>query len=1177
MSGSKISDLDPLDANELTANDEFVIVDKETNATKKLPYGSFSNQLNLNTVLRYGADPTGVADSTEAFENCLLENPVAFVPAGTYKLSSLVLDSKILTGTGTITRNSASPYAIIMLGNNPRIEGLAFETTQSAINGEADIKLGDSCQSPEIERCNFKSTLYSCVTADTNGTDDTSLTYENPVSGLLFQNNRVEGSYSRHLYLHNVESMRIINNGLRGSLRDSIRLRQATRKVLISGNVFDDIGEEYPDIIERPRNWSSVESFTLGESVSVPPFGIYTCIVANSTVGANPATSGASEWTNIAPGYFETKDVVDGFHSTVEFIFTNNIINKCASYGLDLKGSEPQGLYASQKMIIANNLIQNCFLGGINLFFGEFLQDSSFRYVSQIAISNNIITGCNRERFDVSESPIKVRGGVRGVSITNNIIEKNYARAMNIANFDGAGINKDFIIEGNQIYSNGLAGNLSAVGINAGAVDNMIIKNNIIKNLDKVEEYRIVISGTASAGGTISLPARGNAGGSIFYDYENGDTAAEIVTGLVEDLQSNSVYVVEYDTTPNSRYYANIREDLGTQAFAVDTTGQLRFTSQLAGEAGNGYTIVIDEQGTDVPLFPAAENFIYDSGILTLTIETRSTTKPFHLISAFNSNASEEIKGLFSVALEGATSSDVNSQVVLVDDSIITAGGVSANQFFFDARLERQLTPTVLNQNGLTITLTRDPLASNSVQFRAMNLSDYNQVGGTLFRAPRLSYIISDNYVSGNGADDRFSILYNNVEPPALFAYVDSTTVNSDTVIVPQARTLFTGGADSSEITTINSQAFLIFQGITLRARLTGSQGNKIGLFIDQQTDPDQPLRVIIAPAYLGGKEIWIRLPSDSMGDPVDVTVTELEEFLKQRLGQGILSFENNYLALLRPAKEGILGPEDLSNFTGSISTNSEVTAFRGTADEIDLGSSVIALQDELSMVESDIADLNERVVEPTVGFELVEHWTAGSVAGQNNWVSTANAGVVGLNISLSTGKEIGIVRLDTSTSAISAPTINLGASMWLFSALLNYRMSLWLNVGTLSTETEEYVDRHGFMNTTTSTAPTNGAYFEYDRANYGANWQLVTVAASTVTRVDTGVAAIGLFRLFEIEVTGNSEVNAYIEGVLVATSTTNIPSGTGQTLCPTYQKVKTVGTTARISYIDWAKIRARY
>ena len=148
---------------------------------------------------------------------------------------------------------------------------------------------------------------------------------------------------------------------------------------------------------------------------------------------------------------------------------------------------------------------------------------------------------------------------------------------------------------------------------------------------------------------------------------------------------------------------------------------------------------------------------------------------------------------------------------------------------------------------------------------------------------------------------------------------------------------------------------------------------------------------------------------------------------------------------------------------------------------------------------------------------------------------------------------------------------------MWLFSALSNVSARFWLNVGTLSSVAEEYIDRHGLHNSTTSAAPTNGIYFEYDRLNHGVNWQFVTVAASTVTRTDTGIAAIALFREFEIQTTGNTEARAYIGGVLVATHTTNIPSGTGQTVSPTFQKVKTAGTTARITYIDWFRARVTY
>lgn len=1120
----------------------------------------------LNSVLNFGADATGNTDSTQAFVDCLSSYDTIVVPLGTYLLADLPLNGKKIIGAGTIKRASGATYAVIMQGESPSVEGLTFSTLASAINNESEIKLDDSVVFPTIINCTFKGTLYACVSADSNGADDSSLTYINPAKGLLFTNNVVEGSYSRHLYLHSVEDMIITNNRFKGSLRDSIRLRQATRKAVISKNTFEDIGESYPNIVERPQNWSSLQSYNLDDEVSVPPFGIFKATAATTTIGANPATTGAGEWTNIAPGYFETKDAVDGFWSTLEFIFTENIVSRTGGYGLDLKGSEPQGNYSSQKMIISNNVFEDCFIGGINLFMGDFLSDSSFRYVSQVLITSNVITGCNRERFDVSESPIKLRGGLRGVTISNNIIERNYARAINISNVQGAKITKDVIIQANHIYSNGIPGNPSAVGINASSVDSMIIKDNIIKNLDKVREYTLEVSGTASSSGQVIFQSI--AGGSIIYDYSNGDTPEDVLLGLEEFLIQDSSFNVTYDTIPNSRYYTNVEADTGIRAFDTDFTDQIVFTSKEIGSLGNGFEIEIQEKGTTVDIFPQAQNYIYDSVNRKLIIETRSTTRPFHLITSFNGAAPPQVvKDLLEISLAENVSPNVLEQSNLVSDTLTLAGGVSNNKLYFDARLENQLDEEIIVQDGLTFSITKDPNSSNSVQEIAMNLKDYDVVGQDLFVPPLMSYIISDNYVNENNQPSRFSILYNNVEIPTLLAYVGSDNSNSNTVVTTQSRTLFTGGQDSSEAQTNDLPASLNLQGILLWARQRGSSGNKIAVRIDQQTDPNQPLRVISAPAYIGGSDIWIRLPTDANSDPVDTTVAELENLLKQRLGQGILSFENNFLDIGRPNKEGVR-KVDLANHEGEITTDQDVVVFRDTTP-IEVGQSILDIQSDLVAIENSIG-----VSDPSQSFEIVEHWLSNTAVGNNGWTLTANSGVVGMNISVSTGLELGICRLDTLTSSISAPTINLGAAMWLSSTLTTVSMTARYNPGTLATVVEDYIDRFGFMNSTNSTAPTNGVYFEYNRGVYGSSWNLVSVAGGTATVVDTLVNAVGSFNTFQIVIDENSNVKGFINGVEVAEITTNIPTGTSQTFSPTFQKVKTAGTTARVAFIDWCKLR---
>lgn len=1205
MTDKKIGDLPEIDYADLMPEDEFVIVDYNTDITKKVKYAGLAKLLNVNSVLKYGADPTGVADSTAAFVACLAQNHTAYVPEGDFIVGDLALDSQKIAGNGTLKRKVGSGYCVIMQGDEAVIEGITFDTHQSAVNGESEIKLDDSANYPAVRRCRFTGTLYSVVSADDNGIDDTSLTYTNPVNGFVFEGNVVKGSYSRHLYLHSVDNIRIVNNTFKGSKRDCLRLRQATSKCLISGNTFDDIGEEYPDIVERPKNWLSGVAFTLGAEVSVPPFGIYRCIVATSTIGANPATGGAAEWTNIAPGYFETKDILDAFWSGVELIITNNVVNKCASYGFDIKGAEPNGAYVSGKVIIANNLIQNCFGVGINLSNAQLLNDSSFRYTAQFIIQGNVFSGNNRERFDVSESPVKVRQGIRSVIIANNIFEKNYARAISVLNSsEDALINKDISIFGNQIYSNGIPGNAGSIGINVAPVDGLILKDNTINNLTTIEEYNISATGTSTADQTIVFPAIGNAGGTISVDILNGDSASTIIFKITDALRNDAAYDVEYDSTPNTRYFTNIREDLGVQAYDVDATAQLRFTSKLPGAQGNIYSVIIDEQGSAVPLYPGADNFIYDDGTKTLTIETRSSTKPFHLLTAFTSNASTEIKDLFQVALEGATSSDASSQSVLTDSTMALAGGLGGEGVYFDARLENHFTPAALALSGVTVELTRDPLASNSVQVTAINLKDYEVVGSTTFRAPKLSYIIKDNSVAGNIATGRFSIMLNNAEVPALIAYVDSTNINSTTVVTTQARTFFSGGADSNGSNQLNVQAYLISQGMTFRARLSGARGNNISFTIEQQITADQPLRFIIAPAYLGGKEMILRLPTDGAGDPVDVTVSEAEDFIKQRIGQALLGYEDNYIGLTRPAKEDILGPPDLLEMRTGISTTGDIEVFRGGVP-LSLGAEVGTLKTTVSGHTSSIGTNTSNIAtntsniatntgnisanaaailalqnmdynDPEVGFNLFEGWNSQTAAGNLTWRLTANSGTNGMNVSTSLGKEQGIMRLDTAASATSAPTVDLGHGSGFIISNTAMLMQTKLQVQTLSTITERFLDRFGFLNSNTSAAPTNGIWLEYDEST-SPNWFLVTMAASTSTRTDTGVAVTTAWIKVKFIITNATSVAAYINNTLVATNTTNIPSGTSAALPFAYQKIKSAGTTARVTFVDYWRLKVVY
>lgn len=99
--------------------------------------------------------------------------------------------------------------------------------------------------------------------------------------------------------------------------------------------------------------------------------------------------------------------------------------------------------------------------------------------------------------------------------------------------------------------------------------------------------------------------------------------------------------------------------------------------------------------------------------------------------------------------------------------------------------------------------------------------------------------------------------------------------------------------------------------------------------------------------------------------------------------------------------------------------------------------------------------------------------------------------------------------------------------------------------------------------------APADGMYFEHKSGD--TNWYAVTRASSTETRTDTGVAfAAGAFAAFEISFSA-TEIRFWINGVAVATNTTNI-SVSVSAFVPCVQ-VTTTGTVINTDF-DFFKIR---
>lgn len=213
--------------------------------------------------------------------------------------------------------------------------------------------------------------------------------------------------------------------------------------------------------------------------------------------------------------------------------------------------------------------------------------------------------------------------------------------------------------------------------------------------------------------------------------------------------------------------------------------------------------------------------------------------------------------------------------------------------------------------------------------------------------------------------------------------------------------------------------------------------------------------------------------------------------------------------------------------------------------------------------------------VHPLDGFRIVENWCASTAAGTNGWTILANSGSVGLNASIGSTTRMGIFRLGTLASSSSAPILTLGSGVTFVFGGIEHSFETDINIGTLSSGTEEYVFRAGYMNTTTSALTSHGAFFEYDRT-VSTNWRVRCRQGGSDASTNTSVAvASGWVKLKVVVNAAATSVAFYINDTLVHTETTQIPSGTSQTVSPTYQMVKTVGTTNRETYGDWAVISA--
>jgi hypothetical protein len=228
----------------------------------------------------------------------------------------------------------------------------------------------------------------------------------------------------------------------------------------------------------------------------------------------------------------------------------------------------------------------------------------------------------------------------------------------------------------------------------------------------------------------------------------------------------------------------------------------------------------------------------------------------------------------------------------------------------------------------------------------------------------------------------------------------------------------------------------------------------------------------------------------------------------------------------------------------------------------------------------------SERIVRLRNGFEFFTDFfqETSSTAVDNGlaeYISGAGAAVTA--VATTAPNIVGVAQSSTGTTATgraglgsSLSALRLGGGDWYFDT--------YIQIPTLSTSAERFQVAIGLFDTQTAINQVDGVYLLYDEGGVAAgstasaNWQCVTSSNSTrtfttsSTAVGTGFARITIY----VNAAGTS-VDFLLNGNLMATHTTNLPTGAGREMGFGTLLIKSLGTTARTMNHDYLMLISRY
>lgn len=198
--------------------------------------------------------------------------------------------------------------------------------------------------------------------------------------------------------------------------------------------------------------------------------------------------------------------------------------------------------------------------------------------------------------------------------------------------------------------------------------------------------------------------------------------------------------------------------------------------------------------------------------------------------------------------------------------------------------------------------------------------------------------------------------------------------------------------------------------------------------------------------------------------------------------------------------------------------------------------------------------------------YSATSHFVTASIAGVGGTAAAgtgtaANPGILRLNCA----------NVNSRSAIVSAVTaVSFGGGAQTFEALLN--------LSALSSATETYSLRAGYLDSLTATDETDGAYFEY-LSTTSVNWQYCTANNSTRTKTasTTAVAAGAWIRLrIDVNAAGTS-VSYYVNDILIGTLVANIPTAAGREtgFGIVFCKTASAANVARSCNVDYLYVRS--